>query len=110
MNVAGLDSEASDAMSCRTADIGDRFEVGRISVQDCGAVMRQKKPEESKLGVEIGRFGLVIVEMVTAQVGERRSGKPNAIQAILIEAMRGGLQCKILRQRESCLGFVIPGK
>ncbi len=60
-----------------------------------GAPSRQKVPEQPELGGEIILDRRVIVHVVARQVGERARGEPHAVEPLLVEAMRGGLDREI---------------
>ena len=63
-----------------------------IGVDDGRAVGRQQLGEEAQLGGEIGLHGRVIVEMVAAEIGEGGSLQAHAVEPVLVEAVRGGLE------------------
>ncbi|MND02653.1 hypothetical protein D3C83_221140 [compost metagenome] len=58
-----------------------------VAVDDRRAVRRDQMREEPKLCVAIGAHICVIIEMVTAEIGERDRCKTNAIGATLIEPL-----------------------
>ena len=63
-----------------------------IGVDDGNAVGRQQLGEQAQLGGEIGLHARVIVEMVAAEIGEGGGLQPHAVQPVLVEAVRGGLE------------------
>ena len=121
-----------DAQALREAVAGERLELQRLSaaadgqdgapavarrrdhlrgmlgigIDDGGPVGRQQLGEQAQLGGEIGLHAGVIVEMVAAQIGEGRGLQPDAVEPVLVEAVRGGLEGQVrdalgrqLRQR-----------
>ena len=72
-----------------------------VGVDDRGRAVGQKLPEETKLRGEIVRDRRVIIHMVAGQIGERAGGETDAVEALLVEAVRGGLHREM---RDSCFG------
>ncbi len=53
---------------------------------------RQQLAEQPQLGGEIGLHRRVIVQVVARQIGEGAGGEPHAVEPLLVEPVRGGLQ------------------
>jgi hypothetical protein len=72
------------ARAHRVADVDDRMlEAGEL-----------KQP---RLGVGIALHGLVVVEVIAAQVAERGDPHPHAVDALLVESVRGDLHRNMCR-------------
>ncbi len=91
-NVVARATDRQHAQSARAArvDHGPRFRM--IGGDDGRAVGRDKLGEQPQLGGEIVFDGRVIVHVVSAEIGERRDPHAHAVEAMLIETVRGGLQ------------------
>ena len=83
-----------------------RAASGSVGVDDGGAVLRQQLGEQAQLGGEIGLHVGMVVEVVAAEVGEGRRNQAHAVEAVLVEPVRGGFESKVrdalrcqLRQR-----------
>ena len=66
-----------------------------IGVDDGGAARRQQLGEQAQLGGEVGFHGRVIVEVVAAEIGEGRRLQPDAVEPVLVEAVRGGFEGEV---------------
>ena len=66
-----------------------------IGVDDGGPARRQQLGEQAQLGGEIGLHGRVIVEVVAAEIGEGGGLQPHAVEPVLVEAVRGGLEGQV---------------
>ena len=103
--LAGLaDGEDAAAGALRRGDHLRR--VLGVGIDDGHAVGRQQLGEQPQLGGEIGLHARVIVEVVAAEIGEGRRLQPHAVEPVLVEAVRGGLEGQVrdalgrqLRQR-----------
>ena len=63
-----------------------------VGIDDRNSVGREQLGEEAQLGREIGLDRRVIVEMIAAEVGEGGGLQPDAVEPVLVEAVRGGLE------------------
>src|SRR5262249_41232338 len=87
---APADAHHGASAGARGGDyLGCRSDVG---VDNGGSARRQQLGKEPQFGGEIGFHGGVIVEMIAAEIGEGRSFQPYAVEAVLVETVRGGLQ------------------
>ena len=83
---------------------GEVGELRHVRVEDRGGAGRQQLGEQPALGGVVGGGAAVIVEMVAAEIGEGGSGKPQAVDAVLVEAVAGGLDRQMLDARARELG------
>jgi hypothetical protein len=63
-----------------------------IGVDDGNAVGRQQLGKEPQLGRQIGLHARVVVEVVAAEIAEGGGPQAHAVEPVLVEAVRGGLQ------------------
>ena len=75
--------------------------VGR---DDRRAVRRDDALEQDQLGVEVGFLGRVIVQVVAGEIGEAADRDAHAVEAMLVEAVRGRLHREM---RDAVLGEAI---
>src|SRR6516225_2422554 len=68
---------------------GDRASMFSVGVDHGWGPHWQQLGKEAQLGDEIGLHGRVVVQMIAAKVSESRSFQPYAVQAMLVEAVRG---------------------
>ncbi len=66
-----------------------------------GAVRRDDALEQDQLGGEIRVLGRVIVHVIARQIGEAADRHTHAVDAMLVEAVRGGLHREM---RDAVLG------
>ena len=117
-DVVGSGRVPRPAQALREAVAGERHELQRVSASADGqngpAAARaaaitwaacsasalttatppagSKLGEQAQLGGEIGLHARVIVEMVAAQIGEGRGLQLHAVEPVLVEPVRGGLE------------------
>src|SRR5919108_4495954 len=60
-----------------------------------GATRLDQIREQAQLGGKIGLQGRMIVEMITAKISESAGGNAHAVEAALIESMRGGFDGEV---------------
>ena len=77
-----------------------------VGVDDRGRAVRQKLAEEAQLGGEIVLDRRVIVHVVAGQIGEGAGGETNAVEPLLVEAVRRGLHREM---RDARVGEPIEG-
>ena len=75
---------------------GEVGELRGVRVEDGGGPGRQQLGEQPALGGVVGGGTAVIVEMVAAEIGEGGSREPQAIDAVLVEAVAGGLERQMI--------------
>ena len=69
----------------------ERLRLGVIG-RDHGRCSRREQPaEQAQLGVAVVLDRRMVVEMIARQVGEAAGGDAHAVEAVLIEPVRGGL-------------------
>ncbi len=68
---------------------------GAVSVDDRRRPIRQKLQEQPELGGQIILDRRMIVHVVARQIGECGGGEPHAVQPLLVETMRGGLDREV---------------
>jgi hypothetical protein len=66
-----------------------------VGVDDRRCVGRQQLGEQAQLGGEVGLHARVIVEMIATEIGEGGSLQLNAVEPVLVEAVRGGLEGEV---------------
>ena len=64
---------------------------GTVGVDDGRGAIRQKILEQPELGLEIVLDRRMIVHVVAGQIGERARRKAHAVEPLLVETVRGGL-------------------
>jgi hypothetical protein len=88
---ADRDEPQVAASRCRRDDLG-LLVIGR----DYGRTTRLDQiREQAQLGGKISLQGRVIIEMITAEIGESTGGNAHAVEAALIEPMRGGFDGEV---------------
>ena len=93
--VAAVTPGADDPDAAPPSDLGHGLRSIVIGVDHGDAVGRQEGVEQPQLGVEIVVDRRVIVEMIAAEIGERRSLDRDAVEPALIEAVRGRLERQV---------------
>ena len=81
------------------AYIGEVPEFRDIGVQDGDPTFRHDLVEQAQLGLEITRGIGVIVEMIVAEIGERRRRQVDPVDAELHEAVAGGFEDDVIGTR-----------
>ena len=87
------DADNRKAARLRGGDDGLRVLV--VDIDDRGAARFDEDREEPQLGGEVGLEAQVIVQMIARDVGESAGGNAQAVEAVLIEPMRGRLDRKM---------------
>ena len=89
---------AAGGQQALAAGLGDAADAGAVrvvEVDDGGGALREDALEEAELGPEVGLEVRVVVEVVAADVGEAGGGEVDAVEAELVEAVRGGLHRRV---------------
>src|SRR3974390_827574 len=66
--------------------------IAIVDIDYRGAVRRDQVGEQPQLGGEIVLYGGMVIEMIARKVREGTGGDTHAVEAILIEAVRGRLE------------------
>ena len=64
---------------------------GAVGVDHGRRAFGQQIAEQPQLGGEVILFRRVVIHVVARQVGEAGGGEPDAVEALLVEPVRGGL-------------------
>ena len=85
----------------------EHIRIRPIRIDDGRRIARQQRVEEAQLCRRIGFGRAVIVEMIAAEIGEARRIEAHAVEAALVDAVRGRLHGKardaIVRQTVEAL-------
>ena len=87
------DADNRKAARLRGGDDGLRVLV--VDIDDRGAARFDEDLEQPQLGGEVGLEAQVIVQVIARDVGESAGGNVQAVEAVLIEPMRGRLDRKM---------------
>ncbi len=88
-------AHADDGNSARPRGRHHGVSVRVINVDDGRAAWFDERLEQPQLGGEVGRKVWMIVEMIAGDVGESRDRDAQAVEPVLIEAVRGSFDGKM---------------
>ena len=91
-DVEGVAADAEDVEFASPARRDHRFGDVAVGVHHRRRAAWQQAAEEPQLGGEIGIDGAVIVEVVARKIGEAGGGEADAVEALLLDAVRRGFE------------------
>ena len=80
------------ARPARRATAITSFACVGVGIDDRNAVRRQQLGEQAQLGGKVGLHARMIVEVIVAEIGEGRGFQLDAVEPVLVEAVRGGFE------------------